>query len=136
LSLRPPPEATKKRYRPSAFQAAQMTSSAITAKRARLLPTGRGGRWPLPLLSALLSPYWNASYPTAEPAAMPEFFGRLPSFRRVAASFEGGSQFFAQLGGCQDQNIVPGAQSGVTFDGDKLAVPHNEADPSVAWEVG
>lgn len=116
------------------FQAAQMASSAITAKRARLLLTGRGGRWPLLLLSALLER--QLSY---KPGLLPCLSSSaccIPSFRRAAASFEGGTQFFAQLGGCQDQNIVPGSQSGVTFDGDKLAAPHNEADPSVAWEVG
>lgn len=84
-----------------------------------------------------VSPVGTPAIRRAAPAALPEFFGMLhPSFRRAAASFEGSTQFFAQLGGCQDQNIVPGSQSGVTFDGDKLAVPHNEADPSVAWEVG
>ena len=88
-------------------------------------------------VSVAVSPVGTPAIRRAEPAALPEFFGMLhPSFRRAAASFEGGNQFFAQLGGCQDQNIVPGSQSGVTFDGDKLAAPHNEADPSVAWEVG
>jgi hypothetical protein len=51
-------------------------------------------------------------------------------------SFEGGAQVFVQLGGCQDQDIVPGSQFGVTFDGDGRAIPHYEADPGVAREVG
>jgi len=52
------------------------------------------------------------------------------------ASFEDGRQISVLFGGCQNQNIIPGPQPDATFVRHKLAIPHDEADPGIAGEVG